>query len=143
MDRFALTGQVGIVTGAASGLGRAIAEVLAEAGARVVIADIDGAAAEGVAAAIGPMAEPLALDVADRAALRAAVDGVAARHGRLDIPVANAGITAGPGYLTEAGQLAGVDDAQWDRVLQVNLTSVLASIRAAAAHMRPVRRGRD
>jgi NAD(P)-dependent dehydrogenase (short-subunit alcohol dehydrogenase family) len=142
MERFALAGQVGIVTGAGSGLGRAIAEVLAEAGARVVVADIDGAAAAAVAEAIGPLAEPLTLDVADRAALRAAVDGVAARHGRLDIMVANAGITAGPGHLTEAGQLSAVNDAQWDRVLEVNLTSVFATVQAAAKHMKPRGYGR-
>jgi NAD(P)-dependent dehydrogenase (short-subunit alcohol dehydrogenase family) len=142
MDRFALTGQVAVVTGAASGLGRAIAEVLAEAGAAVVVSDIDGVMAAEIARAIGPLAEPQTLDVADRAALDAALDAVAARHGRLDVVVANAGTTAGPGYLSETGQLAGVNDAQWDRVLQINLTSVFATIRAAARHMRPARRGR-
>lgn len=59
------------------------------------------------------------------------------RHGRLDLFAAKAGISAGPGYPTEAGRLSGVSDAQRDRVLAVSPTSVFAGIRAAARHVAP------
>lgn len=141
MQRFSLDGRVGVVTGGASGLGRAIAEALAEAGAKVEILDVDAASATRVAAAIGPAANARHLDVSDRAALNTAFDAIAAQHGRIDCVFANAGISAGPGYQTEAGCLAGVDDAKWDEVLAINLTGVFATIRAAARHMLPRRQG--
>lgn len=136
MTTFALDGQVGIVTGAASGLGRSIAEALSEAGARLVLIDRDAAALAEVAAALGAEAAPC--DVADRPALEAAIAAAAARHGRLDIAVANAGITAGPGFGAgpQARRLADLDFAQWQQVLDINLTAVAATIRAAAAPMR-------
>jgi NAD(P)-dependent dehydrogenase (short-subunit alcohol dehydrogenase family) len=140
-----LDGQVAVVTGAASGLGFAIAEALAEAGASVALTDIDAGGLERSVDAIraaGGHAEGLVCDVGDRAALRACIDAIAARHGRLDIAVANAGVTAGPGYRTEAGQINAVDDDQWDRVLSVNLTGVFATIQAAAKHMKAQRSGR-
>lgn len=143
--RFALDGQIAMVTGAASGLGLAIAEVLAEAGAHVSLTDIDAGGLERAVAKItatGGSAEAVALDVSDRAASRQATDVLAARHGRLDIMVANAGVTAGPGYLTELGQMNAVDDGEWDRVLQINLSGVFATIQAAAKHMKVQGSGR-
>lgn len=140
-----MAGKVAMVTGAASGLGLAIAEVLAEAGAHVVLTDIDRGgldrAVEAIAAS-GGSAEAVTLNVSDRAAIRQATDEVVARRGRLDAMVANAGITAGPGYLTELGQINAVDDDQWDRVLQINLTGVFATIQAAAKHMKAQKSGR-
>ncbi|MCV0395560.1 MAG: SDR family oxidoreductase [Rhizobiaceae bacterium] len=144
-QRFSMTGKTALVTGAASGLGLAIAEALAEAGATVALTDLDREGLERAAASFderGWRAEALPLDVSDRAQVDAVVNNFATRHGRLDALVANAGVTAGPGYRTEAGQLSGVDDAQWDKVLAVNLTGVFASIRAAARHMKPARDGR-
>lgn len=135
--RFALDGQVAMVTGAASGLGLAIAEVLAEAGAHVALTDIDTGGLERAAgriAAAGGSAEAILLDVSDRAAIRQATDALAARHGRLDIMVANAGVTAGPGYLTELGQINAVDDGQWDRVLQINLSGVKSEVMCGYAY---------
>lgn len=143
--RFSLAGQVAMVTGAASGLGLAIAQVLAEAGAHVVASDIDAQTLDAAVAALieaGGSAEAVELDVADREAIRACVDGVVARHGRLDVMVANAGITAGPGYRTEEGQINAVEDARWDAVLDVNLTGVFATIQAAAKPMKDQRAGR-
>ncbi|MCR5856767.1 SDR family NAD(P)-dependent oxidoreductase [Mesorhizobium sp. J428] len=143
--RFSMAGKVAMVTGAASGLGLAIAEVLAEAGAHVALADIDREGldrAVGAIAAAGGRAEPVQLDVSDRGAIRQATDDLVARRGRLDAMVANAGVTAGPGYLTELGQINAVDDGQWDRVLQINLTGVFATIQAAAKHMKAQKSGR-
>ncbi len=142
MERFALAGQVAAVTGAASGLGLAIAEVLVEAGARVALLDIDEQGLAQAAERLGDRAEAIVADAGERASLRAAFEALHARHGRIDIAVANAGITAGSGYTTETGQINAVDDAQWDRVLQVNLTGVFATVQAAARHMKAQRSGR-
>lgn len=142
MERFSLSGQVAAVTGAASGLGLAMAEVLAEAGARVVLIDIDGAGLEAARARIGGSAEILRADAGARPSLRTAFSDVLERHGRLDVCIANAGITAGPGYTTDAGQIGAVDDDQWDRVLDVNLTGVFTTIQCAAAQMKRRRAGR-
>ncbi|SMH54453.1 SDR family NAD(P)-dependent oxidoreductase [Mesorhizobium australicum] len=144
-SRFSMVGKVAMVTGAASGLGLAISEVLAEAGAHVALADVDREGlnrAVGRLSAAGGRAEAVLLDVSDREAIRRRTDDLVARHGRLDAMVANAGVTAGPGYLTEAGQINAVNDDQWDRVLQINLTGVFATIQSAAKHMKVQRSGR-
>ena len=124
-------GRVAIATGAASGIGRMAASVLAQAGAHAVCADLDEAGAAGVdgeIAAAGGSAEALRLDVADAAAVAPAVDGVAARHGRLDVLVNSAGIAR----RRPARELA-VED--WELVLRVNLTGTFLMSRAAAGHM--------
>ncbi len=143
---FNVTGDVAFVTGAASGLGLAMAEVMADNGARVVLTDIDGARLEGV---IGPMARrgcdvsAVALDVENLEALRRTIDATAETHGRLDAVFANAGISAGPGpAFSPSGEIASVSLSAWDRVLKVNLTSVFVTIEAAAVHMKKQRRGR-
>jgi NAD(P)-dependent dehydrogenase (short-subunit alcohol dehydrogenase family) len=142
---FSLTGKVAAVTGAASGLGLAFSEVLAAAGARVVMLDLDetglAAASERLRAG-GFDVETKHLDVADRTAVRAGIESLAAAHRRLDIVFANAGISAGPGYLTEQGHLGAVEDERWDRVLAVNLTGVFATVQAAAKQMKAQRSGR-
>ena len=144
-DLFALAGPVAAATGAASGLGLAMAEVLAGAGATVVLLDVDAqgleTARESITAA-GGRVETAALDVGDRAAIRSEIDRIVARHGRLDAVVANAGVTAGPGYRTEIGQINAVQDEQWDRVLAINLSGVFVTMQAAAAHMKKQRSGR-
>ncbi|UCE31310.1 MAG: SDR family oxidoreductase [Burkholderiales bacterium] len=111
----ALTGQVALVTGAARGIGAACAMSLAARGAIVVCADrIDAGASVASIEARGGRAEAVALDVAVRAEVLAAVSNLLARLGRLDILVAAAGIMP-------RGTVAG-DPAQWHRVLEVNLT---------------------
>jgi len=143
---FEVRDRVAFVTGAASGLGLAYAEVLAESGARVVLSDIDAEGAQRESArlcAAGYAAEAVKLDVADLAAIRSAIDGTAAKHGRLDICFANAGISAGPGPLfAEAGKIANISLDEFARVVHVNLTSVFATVQAAAAHMQRQRSGR-
>jgi NAD(P)-dependent dehydrogenase (short-subunit alcohol dehydrogenase family) len=79
--------------------------------------------------------ETLVLDVADTQALRAAIDRTAKKHGRLDVVFANAGISAGTGPFTEAGALRNVSLERWKNVVDINLTSVFATIQAAAAPM--------
>jgi len=142
---FDITGHVAFVTGAASGLGRAYAEVMAENGARVVLADMDAAGLEKVCAelkAAGYDVEPAVLDIGDTDALRAAIDAAAARHGRLDIVFANAGGSAGPGFeLASTGTIDQTDLSAFDRSMQINLRATFLTIRFAAAHMKKQRSG--
>jgi len=138
-DRFDVTGRVAIVTGAASGLGLAMANAVASAGAHVVFADLDGDGAELAAAAArdtGFSAEAMRCDVSEQGAADGLVAAVTGRHGRLDIVFANAGVTGGPSYMTDAGAIGAVDMALWHRVLGINLTGVFETIRAAAEPMK-------
>jgi NAD(P)-dependent dehydrogenase (short-subunit alcohol dehydrogenase family) len=112
-----LTGRVALVTGGASGLGRATAQVLAAAGAHVAIGDIDGPGSEATRAMVseaGGSAEVVALDVTDDSARRAVVASLFERHGELfDILVNVAGIDR-PGYVTD------IDLADYRQVQAVN-----------------------
>ena len=143
---FDVRGSRAVVTGAASGLGLAIAEVLAESGARVTLADIDAGRLEEAAAALaarGCDVRTARADVTDPASVRALFDGVLEAHGGVDVVFANAGIAAVPGYANEGGQeLQTVADDVWRRVLAVNLDGVLHTMRAAAGAMKPQGSGR-
>ncbi|MEO8692998.1 MAG: glucose 1-dehydrogenase [Acidimicrobiales bacterium] len=110
-----LNGKVAIVTGGARGLGRGIAQRFAAEDARVVIADIAEAAAADAAAAID--GESVVCDVSERASVQALVDRVVAKHGQLDVMVANAGIAGGAPFLE-------LSDELWDSVIAVNLRGV-------------------
>ncbi len=122
-----------LVTGAASGMGRATAEVFAAEGANVALTDLSGDAVEAIAAALraeGLSAQSWALDVSDPAAIKSVVADVAAQFGGLDALVNNAGISAfcpidDPGY-----------DAVWDRAFAVLLTAHQQLVRAALPHLR-------
>ena len=95
MNAFDLTGRVALVTGAASGIGRASAERMAEAGATVVCADRDAEGATVTAEQItgaGGQADSVSLDVTDAEAVEAVVQGAVERHGRLDVMANVAGI---------------------------------------------------
>ena len=143
-ELFDVTRHVAFVTSAASGLGLAMAEAMADNGAHVDMADIDPATLAvqtGRLAGAGASVEGIELDVADLPALRAAIDATAEKRGRLDAVFANAGISAGPGYLTEAGKIDAVDPAKWDEVVHINLTSVFATVQAAARHMKRQKSG--
>ncbi len=133
-----LDGRAAIVTGAGRGLGEAIAIELAGCGARVLLADIDGDAAERAATAIresGGAAESAHLDVGDWAAVHQVVADFTARAERLDVLVNNAARSVARSFWE-------IDPAEWDEVMAVNLRGVFAGCRAAGAIMREAKWGR-
>jgi NAD(P)-dependent dehydrogenase (short-subunit alcohol dehydrogenase family) len=140
-ELFDVSGHVAVVTGAASGLGLAYSEVMAANGAKVIMLDIDPEALESAAANV-ENAEPVVVDVSDTDRLKSVINQKAVRLGRLDAVFANAGISAGSGYLTRQGAIENVGMELWNRVLEVNLTSVFNTLQAAAVHMKRQRRGR-
>ena len=125
-----LDGKTAIVTGAASGFGAGIARKFIAEGARVIIADINAEAAAAMAAELGSAAVPQAVDVSDAAAVQAMADAALAAFGQLDILVNNAGVTHMPAPLEE------VSEADFDRVLNVNVKSVYLTARALVPHMK-------
>ena len=132
-----LSSRIALVTGASRGIGRAIAETLARRGAHVVAAargDNARVTAEALAGE-GLKAEAVALDVTEPGAIEAAIAGILARHGRLDIVVSNAGITRDQLLLRMKR-----DD--WDAVLATNLTAAFALCQAALKPMIKQRSGR-
>jgi NAD(P)-dependent dehydrogenase (short-subunit alcohol dehydrogenase family) len=131
---FDLTGQTAIVTGAATGLGEAIARRFAAAGATVAVADRDEKGAVSVAADIGGF--PLLVDITDDASVRAAVAQVMAKQGRIDILVNNAGIAG------KAAPIWDQTDFDWTTIIAINLTGVFQFCRAVLPHMRERRYGR-
>ena len=143
---FDVTGSRVVVTGAASGLGFAMAEVLAECGARVTLADIDEerlAASTEALRARGLDASASITDVADEDAVQALLDEVVAAHGGVDVVFANAGFAAVPGFRFKDGQTFDtIERSDWDRVLGVNLTGVMHTMRSAARVMKTQRSGR-
>lgn len=150
-EMFDVRGKSVIVTGGASGIGRAYAEVMADNGARVCIFDVDAKGLDVVVAEMkagGAEVWGQALDVADRPRMAEAFDAVAQRHGRIDVVFANAGIDAGPGFLSTEGHRISegaidvLDDSHWDRVIEVNLTSVYTTVKHAARHMKRTGGGR-
>src|SRR5580692_11785653 len=140
-ELFDVTGLAVIVTGAASGIGYAYADAMADNGARVVLVDIDRAGLDQAVAKLktsGGDVRGAVADVTDRGALRAAFDRAAGELGRLDVLFANAGIDSGPGFLgmTGDGAFETLAEERWDKVIATNLTSVFNSIRAAVPHMK-------
>ncbi|KQZ78366.1 3-hydroxybutyrate dehydrogenase [Rhodanobacter sp. Root561] len=126
-----LEGKVALITGAASGLGKAIAELYAKHGASVAIADINQQAADAVAAEInaaGGKAIGIAMDVSNEEAVNAGTDRVVAAFGRLDILISNAGVQ----IINPIDQLAFAD---WKKMLAIHLDGGFLTTKAALKHM--------
>ena len=140
MVPFDLTGQVAVVTGAATGIGKAIAVRLAGAGARIAVADLDASRAEGVAKGLPPVGAgnhfAVAVDIANGSSVKAAAKLVYDRAGKIEILVNNAGIAGVAAPLWEQPE----DD--WDRVIAVNLKGTFNWCRAVVQQMRERKYGR-
>lgn len=132
-------GQTAVVTGGASGLGRAIAARLSQEGARVVIFDNDEPAlATAVAGLAGAGAvQPCPMDVADEASVRAAIDAVLAEHGQLDVLVHCAAVVGPTGV-----RIDGVSTEAFDEAIRVNLRGSFLMAKYALAAMAPRNYGR-
>ena len=120
-----LAGRNALVTGAASGIGRAVAEAFAAEGARVWLADIDQTTAKSVAAAIGGDASAVKMDVSERGEVDAAVAGIDRESGGLDLLVNCAGRYALEPWLE-------IDVDVWDRIFAVNARGIMLVIQAVA-----------
>lgn len=134
-----IAGKCLFITGAASGMGRATAELFADEGAHVAVTDLDAEGAEAVAEGIrsaGGSATAWALDVGDAAAIEGTIAASAEAHGGLDVLVNNAGVSLG-GLIDSEGY-----EATFELALNVMLTSHARSIRAALRHLSKSGEGR-
>jgi len=122
-------GRTAVVTGAARGIGRAIAARLVAAGHAVVVADLDEAAARATAEALGPLVSAWPLDVTDEAGWATLVAAIEADGGGIDILVSNAGIAGRAAPLAEYGL------AEWQAVIDLDLTGVFLGCRAVVPGM--------
>lgn len=132
MDR--VKNKVALLTGSASGIGLASAQLLAKEGAKVVIADFNEAGAEASAKAIkaeGGEASSIFLDAADGDSIKAAVDFTVQQYGKLNILFNNVGLT----NIQKDLDVVNIDLDEWDRLLNVNLKSVLQGSKYAIPHM--------
>ncbi len=132
LEKFRLDGRVAFVTGGAQGIGLAVAEALAEAGARVTIGDLRQDALDAACQALagkGHAVDGVLLDVTDSAAVDAAAEALVRRQGRVDILVNNAGIARSETAAEE------VTDEHWLNVLDVNLNGSFWCARAFGRHM--------
>lgn len=143
-ELFDLTGTCVVVTGAASGLGLAIAEATATSGARVVLADIDEAALSAACQTLagrGLEVLPRVTDVAEREDVDALFVDAVERFGGVDAVFANAGVSDGNAIRSPSGGIEAFTPGDWERMLRVNLDGALWTLRAAAAVMKPRRSG--
>lgn len=130
---FDLSGKVALVTGGAQGIGLGIASALAEAGAKVLIADIDEVRGRDSAAAL--QGDFFALDVVDHAAAQALVTHIAERYGRLDILCSNVGVFP-------QAMLESMTEADWDGIFRINVKGMFNIVRPALEQMRQQGKGR-
>lgn len=133
--RIDLSGRTAVVTGSTRGIGHAIAQTLAGAGARVAVVGRDRARAEEAANIVGNGAQGFACDVSDPASVTALIEEVEKAFGSIDILVNNAG-------LTRDNLLMRIKDDDWDAVLDANLRGAFVAIRAASRGMMKRRWGR-
>ena len=131
-----LDGKIAIITGAASGIGKATAQRVAAEGARTVVADLDAAGAQQVAgtiAAAGGLATAVQMDLGDTVSVRAMVDAAVAAYGGVDILHNNAAATRLAA--TQDGPLSAADPDVWDETMRINLRGTMVAIQAAVPHM--------
>ncbi|MDT3443250.1 MULTISPECIES: SDR family NAD(P)-dependent oxidoreductase [unclassified Pseudofrankia] len=129
------TGRVAVITGAAHGIGSEYARHFAGRGAHVVVADIDGPAAETMTKELlsaGLSASTLVLDISDADACRAAVDGVVAEHSSIDFLVNNAALYANRDFAIAEE----IDLGMWQRMIDINVSGTFFMCRAAIPHMK-------
>lgn len=151
---FNVRDRTAVITGGASGIGLGYAEALAANGARVTLLDVDEGRIDSEVArlrAAGFDVNGRVVDVTDHSGLDRAIDDIASGYGRLDAVFANAGIDPGPGYVgawvgderprLAAGAIENYQDARWNRVIDINLNGIFATVRAAARHMRRQKNG--
>jgi len=135
---FGLTGRIAFVTGAAGGIGRAIAELLVAEGAKVYLADLDERAAIAAAGALDPAgraAVGIGLDVGDGLAVQRAIDAIVSRDSKLDIAINNAGIL-------RTGSLEDSTLDDWNALSRINVAGVYSCCKAAAGAMSKQHHGR-
>ncbi len=133
-----LQNQVAVITGAASGMGKAIAELFAKEGAKVVAADLNFEGAKATAeeiVAAGGKALAVAVDVSKEDDVSAMIDAAVANYGTLDILINNAGI------MDDFSPAADVTDTRWERVFAVNSTGVMRATRKALSVFLPKKSG--
>jgi NAD(P)-dependent dehydrogenase (short-subunit alcohol dehydrogenase family) len=135
-EMFSLAGRTAIVTGAAAGIGEAIAIRLANAGATIAVADMNLYGAQRVAAALPNRSFAIEANVADAASVTRAVEQVLQQTGQIDILVNNAGIAGPAAFIWEQ------TDEDWQRNIAINLTGVFNFCRAVIPHMRSRSYGR-
>lgn len=153
-DLFSVDGYGCIITGGASGIGLGYAEALAAGGARVTILDVDAGRIESETARLrdaGFDIRGAVVDVTDHAALDAAIDDAAGTYGRLDTVFANAGIDPGAGFVGDwvgkerpripEGAIENYTDERWNRLIEINLNGIFATVRGAVRHMKPRKSG--
>jgi NAD(P)-dependent dehydrogenase (short-subunit alcohol dehydrogenase family) len=153
-ELFRVDGYGVIITGGASGIGLGYAEALASNGAKVTILDVHPQRIEEETKrlqAAGMDVRGQIVDVTDHQALDHAVDAAARIYGRLDVVFANAGIDPGVGFVGDwagserprvpEGALENYTDERWNRVIEINMNGVFATVRAAVRHMKPTKSG--
>jgi NAD(P)-dependent dehydrogenase (short-subunit alcohol dehydrogenase family) len=154
-DLFKVEGYGVVVTGGASGIGLAYAEALAANGARVTLLDVHPQRIESELKRLQNAhleVRGQVVDVTDHKALDAAIDQAAQIYGRLDVVFANAGIDPGVGFVgswagserprVSEGAFENYTDERWNRVIDINMNGVFATVRAAVRHMKPKKSGR-
>jgi NAD(P)-dependent dehydrogenase (short-subunit alcohol dehydrogenase family) len=150
-ELFDVAGRVVAITGAAGGIGLAYAQVMAANGARVTLIDVDGKALDEAVTGLktaGADVHGEEADVTRPEMLERAFDRVVERHGRLDIVFANAGISAGPGFLkasgerNPAGEVENLSLEVWHKVFATNVTSVFLTLQMVVPQMKKQGGGR-